>query len=232
VVRSLNEPTLSFLIKRAYSQYGFVSAFIYGSQGEGKTTYAMHVLRYVYGDWENALRYVFMDTKPLILTLKEAHDRGERIPAVLIDDAGKSLIKYSWGERGSIAFATLYNLMRSVCSGVLFTSVEATDIIKFVRDKVQFRVHVRRVSPEESVAVGYKVSYSPLLEPYVRRYFVDRYSLRLPESVRERLEAIRRESVEETLQSVLGSLERQKRKRESLVDIDEDVDEALNSLRL
>ncbi|PLJ76757.1 MAG: hypothetical protein B7L53_09990 [Thermofilum sp. NZ13] len=229
MVRSLREPTLSFLIRRAYSQYGFVSAFIYGSQGEGKTTYAMWTLRYVYGSWEKATQYVFMDTKPLILTLKKAHEKGERIPAVLIDDAGKSLIKYSWGERGSIAFAILYNLMRSVCSGVLFTSVEATDIIKFVRDKVQYRVQVRRVSPEESVAVGYKVGYSPLLEPYVRRYFVDRYPLRLPDDVRAHLESIRRESVEETLQSVLGSLERQRRKREELVDIDED--EILSSLR-
>jgi len=230
VVRSLSEPTLSFLIRRAYSQYGFVSAFIYGSQGEGKTTYAMWVLRYVYGDWPTAVNYVFMDTKPLILRLKEAHEKGERIPAVLIDDAGKSLIKYSWGERGSIAFAILYNLMRSVCSGVLFTSVEATDIIKFVRDKVQFRVHVRRVGPEESIAVGYKVGYSPLLEPYVRRFFTDRYSLRLPNDVRKRLEEIRRESVEETLKSVLGSLERQRKKHEPLIDVDEE--EVLKSLRL
>ena len=37
-MEELSEPTLSYLIKKAYNDYSFVSAFVYGHQGVGKTT--------------------------------------------------------------------------------------------------------------------------------------------------------------------------------------------------
>jgi len=47
---------LARLISSAYKRYDFVSAFVIGPQGMGKTTYAMLVAYEVYGDWGQGAR--------------------------------------------------------------------------------------------------------------------------------------------------------------------------------
>ena len=191
----LNEPTLSFLIKQAYKNYGFVSAFIYGPQGVGKTTYGLKVLYYVYGSWELALKYTFFDLETTKQFLENAFTNNRRIKAILLDDVGTWLIKYSWRSNPSIWFSKLYNMIRTVCSGVIFTSVEVSDIIKFIRDKVIFRVSVSKVSPDTSLAIGYKVNTLPSLDQYVEKVFEDEFGLSLPGYVRTYYELKRRQAL-------------------------------------
>jgi len=191
----LSEPTLSYLIRKAYKNYGFVSAFIYGPQGVGKTTYGLKVLYYVYGSWDLALKYTFFDLEETKRTLENAFNNNKRIRAILLDDVGVWLIKYSWRSNPSIWFSKLYNMIRSVCSGVIFTSVEVSDIIKFIRDKVIFRVAVKKVSFDRSLAIGYKVNTLPSLDQYVERVFEDEFGLTLPSYVRSYYELKRREAL-------------------------------------
>ena len=191
----LNEPTLSFLIKQAYKNYGFVSAFIYGPQGVGKTTYGLKVLYYAYGSWDLALKYTLFDLETTKQLLENAFTNNRRIKAILLDDVGTWLIKYSWHRNPSIWFSKLFNMVRSVCSGVLFTSVEVSDIIKFIRDKVIFRVSVKKLSFDRSLAVGYKVNTLPSLDQYVEKIFEDEFGLSLPGYVRTYYELKRREAL-------------------------------------
>jgi len=191
----LNEPALSFLIKQAYRNYGFVSAFIYGPQGVGKTTYGLKVLYYVYGSWDLALKYTLFDLETTKQVLENAFNKSRRIKVILLDDVGTWLIKYSWHKNPAIWFSKLYNMIRTVCSGVIFTSVEVSDIIKFVRDKVVYRVPIKRIDQNTSLAIGYKVNTLPSLEQYVERIFEDEFGLKLPSYVRTYYEMKRREAL-------------------------------------
>jgi len=216
MVIKLKEPTLAHLIRKAHESYGFVSAFIYGHQGAGKTTYALKTLNAIYNNWDMVLKYTFLDGEKLISTLIEAYQNEERIKAILIDDAGLVFIKYSWYKDFSQWFSKLFNIIRTICSGVLLTSIEVTDIIKFVRDKVMYRVYVEKKAPKEAVAIGYKVKVLPSLEYIVERTFSDQVKLELPNEVRKQYEEYRKQVVGELLSEV-----RKPRKKEPIPDLEE-----------
>lgn len=203
------QPTLSLFINNAYKEHSFVSAFIYGAQGVGKTTYGLKTLYYVYGSWKEALDNTYFYIDDLLPRLREAFDRGERIKAILLDDAGVWLVKYYWRRDFSIWFSKFFNLMRTIISGIIFTSVEVTDIIKFVRDKVMYRVHVMRTGENSSEAIGYRVRTSPLLEQYVERIFEDKFTLSLPDNVRREYEAKRRQAITTLFQELERSSSKQ-----------------------
>jgi hypothetical protein len=190
-----NKTSLALLIENAYNNYGFVSAFIYGHQGAGKTTYALKTLYYVYGDWDKALEYTFFDIRELENKLKWAFIKNKRIKAILLDDAGYSLIKYSWRDEYSQKIAKLFNLARTVVSGILFTSIETTDIIAFIRDKIMYPVSIRIVDKTYSEARGYRIYLSPLMEKIPKKVFRDLFIRRLPDHVYKKYEEKRREAL-------------------------------------
>ena len=209
VLLRLARLVLARKILNAYNSYGFVSAFIYGPQGCGKTTYALWVLREVYGNWDDVIDNTYFYIDSLIPRLKDCVKSGKRIKVVLLDDAGVWLIKYHWRREFSVWFSKLFNLIRTVCSGIIFTSVEASDIVKFVRDKVMFRVQIRVGGVDDSGVVwrearGYEVFVLPTLEHHIRWAFSDYYPLWLPGRVRERYEAKRREALERLVGEVEG----------------------------
>ena len=200
-MKVLNEPVLSYLIKRSYSYYGFTSAFIYGPQGVGKTTYAMKVLYHIYGSWDEALKHTYFTLDELRPVLEQAVEERQRLRAILLDDAGISLQKLEWYSKPSIWFGKLFNLARSVAGGIIFTSVEASDIIKYVRDKVSLRVQIRRLGPNRAKAVGYRLYYLPDLTPHIKRYFRDDFTLELPTFVRSTYEEKRHETLKKLMRS-------------------------------
>lgn len=214
----LKIPVLSFFINRAYESYGFVSAFIYGPQGVGKTTYALKVLYYVYKDWDKVLENTYFYIDNLIPRLVECFKNNERIKAILLDDAGVWLLKYYWYKYFPIWFSKLFNLMRTICSGIIFTSVEVSDIVKFVRDKVRYRVAIRVVDDDVRKAIGYKVITLPTLERIVKRYFVDYFKLDLPSDVRREYESMRREAIERLLGEVHGKKRERKTTKEEMLE--------------
>lgn len=228
---TLTQTTLSLFINKAYENYSFVSAFIYGPQGVGKTTYALKTLYYVYGSWEEALNNTYFYIDNLLPRLKETFERGERIKAVLLDDAGVWLVKYYWRRDFSVWFSKFFNLIRTIVSGVIFTSVEVTDIVKFVRDKVMYRVNVMRISRDTSKAIGYRVKTNPMLEQYVERVFEDIFGLSLPEDVREKYEAKRREAIA-TLFKELESSTPKELSSEERKSLEEELDRLVKSFKV
>jgi len=199
---------LGNIIFNAYYNYGFVSAFVYGSQGVGKTTYALKVMYNVYGDWDEVLGNTYFYVDDLIPRLHRCADEGKRIRCILLDDAGVWLIKYRWSERFSVWFCQLFNLIRTVCAGVIFTSVEVSDIVRFIRDKVIYRVSIRvPENPRDELdreAIGYRVFVTPTLQHWVKKVFIDRFTLRLPDDVRERYNEMRKEAIKRLMGELRG----------------------------
>jgi len=219
-----NTTTLAYLINKAHENYGFVSAFIYGHQGVGKTTYALKTLYYVYGDWDKALEYTFFDVEDLMNKLKWAFLKikkpQDRIKAVLLDDAGYSIIKYTWREDRSIQLSKFFNLARSVVSGIIFTSVETTDILAFIRDKIMYPISIRIVDKQYSEARGYRIYLSPLMEKLPKKVFRDLFIRRLPDHVYQEYEKKRKAAL-----SKLFGLSQE----EQLVESEEKLEEIIKS---
>ena len=130
--------TLTKKIKFAMRHYGFESVFVIGPQGCGKTTYAMLVAYEIYRDWDKVLHYVVFDPLEIMDEIEQSLEKNQRIPLIVFDDAGVHLSKYlfhtSEGFKLAIAMNALFNLMRTVCAGVIFTSPDM-DTLKEIRKK-------------------------------------------------------------------------------------------------
>jgi len=184
-------------ILKAYETFGFTSFMVVGSQGTGKTTLALKAMYHVYRDWNKVIEYTFLEPEELMNVLRERFESGERIPAVLVDDVAVGFDKYSWASQQSKTFAKLFNLIRSISSGTIFTSVEGSDLFKWVRDKIQYEVWVRRLSREESEYRIYRRIYYPgNPNPYVKLRVIGRLTFEgIPDWVRKYYEDKRREAI-------------------------------------
>jgi len=213
---TVRDSYLSSIIKRAYSNYGFVSIMIAGDQGAGKTTLAMKILHRVYdGDWSKVIQYTFLSPDDVLATFDEFFSRGERIPAILIDDVAIAFDKYSWSNKSNILFAKIYNLARSLTAGIIFTSVEHSDLYKWIRDKVMYSIWVTRLNANESRYKVYRRINPPHMDSYIRLVAVGILRLDdIPDWVRAKYEERRREIVNTLLQEAMSALKEEESRRE------------------
>jgi len=144
---------LADLIKAALRREGVVTTYVYGDFGYGKTSYALWTAYEVYGDWEEVLKHLFFDPLDAVKVMERAVRRGERIPVMIMDDAGLWLDKLTWWEEDKVAFMQFFNLIRSVAAGVIFT-VPSEDLPKAIRRKCLFRVNTRPISREEALGLA------------------------------------------------------------------------------
>jgi len=125
-------------IKEAIKTNGYEQAFLIGPQGMGKTTYAMLVAKEIYGSWDKALDHLFFDPTDAFRRMTIALDTMERLKLVIFDDAGFYFSKYMFMIEGGAKLASvinwIFNVIRTVCAGVIFTSV-SEDILKELRKK-------------------------------------------------------------------------------------------------
>ncbi len=208
-------------ILKAYEENGLVIAEIFGKQGVGKTTYAIKTLREVYKElgyedpWGEALSHTFFDIKDALPFLRESAESGKRIPALLFDDAGTWLIKYSWYQKDMKSFIKLFNLIRSLTAGILFTTPHPDDILKNVRDKTWYKIKVVRNGKKDGVQQGIAKHYRYLivkkhgeLRNLVDEYAWDFFRVKLPDEVFQRYEQMRREKgIKRFLDEVIKSFE-------------------------
>jgi len=200
-------------IRSAYRRYDFESAFIIGQQGYGKTTYAMLVLYELYGDWDKVLEHVVFDPREVMPKFKEALKTGKRVKAVVFDDAGLHLSKYliHTGEEGfklTMVINALFNLIRTICAGVIFTSPDM-DILKELRKKswiVGTPAAPHGKSQPQRQMILYRKKIHPSGRVYVSKIGVDEYRLDvIPKDVRKQYEEKRRAAMEPLLER-LGEL--------------------------
>ena len=212
---------LTQLIRHVHKREGFISALIFGSQGIGKTSYALHVAKEVYGDWSSALDCLFFDPSLAIDHLDKALNRGERIPLIIMDDAGLWLGKSQWWKREKIEFAEFFDIIRTVCSAVIFTT-PADNLISRLSHEINLRIKISAIDSElydelkghginvdvssYRVAKIYHFSLSPLFQPIIRKLAFDIFPAHYPDEVKRLYDAKRVEAVEQKLKRVEQSL--------------------------
>ena len=224
---------LANLIKKAYEHNGFISALVIGNLGSGKTSYALHVASEIYG-WGNAPKHLFFDLDPALQLLENALHQHRRIPLLILDDAGLWLSRLRWWEEDITRFMELYNIMRTLASGIIFTS-PTNDLPRAILRKIIFRITLKPISIDEArnrlnlndnikwrdykgllklrgqnpdywnVATGYRLHTLPSFMQFVRKHFEDCYPLHYPKSVYEEYEKIRSVAVEKALKRLKES---------------------------
>jgi hypothetical protein len=193
---------LSSLIKEAYGNNGVVIAYVYGPMGYGKTSYALWTAYEVLGDWDKVLKYTFFDLDDAINIMWRHVKKNERIPIMILDDAGFFLNRLTWWERDKVEFMELLNLARSIAAGIIFTS-PSHEIPRQILSKTNYRVSVRPLEPHEvmksdaaievlkltktlglseyvAMAKGYQLVVLPSFSKLVKKEYIDYYPLHYP----------------------------------------------------
>jgi len=198
---------LSSLILGAMERYGVVTVHVYGEFGAGKTSYALWTCYYVLKSFSKCLDYLFFNPLEAVEVISSAVKTGERIPVIIMDDSGLWLNRSTWYERPKVAFTEFFNLIRSVASGVIFTSPGLELPSQLIR-KIQYRVRIVPANPSKlleidpstlnrvreviakhelrekiNIALGYKVNLDPKFHVYVKHDFIDIYPMEYPKEV-------------------------------------------------
>ena len=211
--------TLSKLVDRAYRAESFVSALIFGEQGIGKTSYALHVAKEVYGSWHKALEHLFFDPKQAIAKMYEALEQGERLKLLIMDDAGLWLGKSQWWKREKLEFAEFFDIIRSVASAVIFTT-PANNLLSRLSHEIKLRIKISYIDSElysqlrkagydinvdsYRVAKLYRFSLSPLFQPIIKKKAYDIFPLHYP--IKAEYDKLREEAVKHKLNRVRQAL--------------------------
>ena len=146
--------TRHYDILNRFKKRRFRSIYVMGEEGSGKTSYALWLGYLVYGDWDRVLRYLFFRPEDVVRAFQRVLEKRERIPYVIMDDAGRWIGKWFSMQRGVKKFLAFYNMIRTVAASVVFTT-PADEISKTLRDKAHVRVRVYATDPDDPEAMGY-----------------------------------------------------------------------------
>ena len=176
-----------------HEKEGFADALIFGDKGSGKSTYALISAYQVYNDWEEVFRHLVFDPEKAIRLIKEALEDGVRIPMLIMDDAGLWLGKSEWWEQRKIRFSEFYNVIREICSCVVFTT-PSDDIIGRLLKQIGLRIKITLSDEKLSIAKVYKVKISPLFQQYIKTLKQEVFVRHLPDETYERYKALKRKA--------------------------------------
>ena len=233
---------------RAYQSGGFNSIIIYGKQGAGKSIYAIKVVydmlrrlglvpkegtsREVYK------RYLVFSARQFMGKLRSA--RGERLPALIWDDAGVHGSSYLFFTDIFLAKALgdLFRVARTRVANILFTTPSPRDLLKPFRSYDTIIVYVHEIDDVWSRAHIYQLRLLPsgdvrifkkAMEDFRRRLrtYNDYLTLR-DRYVEEALDMLEQLMAAKALeraikqQKMFEALMRMKRKRGKRDDVDAD----------
>lgn len=174
---------------------GFISLTIEGERGQGKSSYALKVMKDVYqslyglGDWEawnKALDMTLFDLKDVInLIYNAVHDDNiDVIPAFCWDDAGVHACSYRYFTdlREVILLHGLLDTIRSAVTGFLLTTPSRQILLSFLRNYEDYIVKIGIESGDRwsRVARGYKKYTLPSGTKRIYKKFEDYYSCYIP----------------------------------------------------
>ncbi|RLC85159.1 MAG: hypothetical protein DRJ03_12385 [Chloroflexi bacterium] len=214
---------LSKKILDAYKRNRLIIAFIQGTQGLGKTTYALKVAKEVYGSWEKALDYMFFEPLPSLFLMKAAAEQGERIPLIIYDDAGKFFSKYLFQtefQNFAVKISILFDVIRIVCNAVILTA-PVQDVLKEIRKKCWWVVEIIEKDPYWSIAKIYKKKINAVGKVWHKQLAQDVFQPKLPDHIYEMYMKRRRQAdldvIEDAINEFLAAeAKRRQRLQESL----------------
>jgi hypothetical protein len=137
-------------ILKEYKRDGFISALVFGKQGNGKTTYALITAKEVYEKlgyekpWQVALDRLYFELPESLPLLKQAFYERSKIPVIIFDDASIWFSKYYWYTDVQKAFFKIYALIRTLVTAVIFTTPSPNDISFFLREKSWKKIKITK----------------------------------------------------------------------------------------
>jgi len=153
----------------AYENYDSLFLYVVGRVGAGKTSFALHILREIYGSW-NILNYVFFDIRKFMEKAYKKISKSSRYKAIVLDDAGATLNALRFREQEMMNIIEIFNFMRTICSGIIFTTPDVYDVLKRIRVKAMFIAQIFPISREKSLARIYETRYSAGYDKYYRKF--------------------------------------------------------------
>jgi len=137
-------------ILKEHKRDGFISALVFGKQGNGKTTYALITAKEVYeklgyeDPWKIALDRLYFELPESIPILRQAFHERKKIPVIIFDDASIWFSKYYWYTDVQKAFFKIYALTRTLVTAVIFTTPSPNDISFFLREKSWKKIKITK----------------------------------------------------------------------------------------
>jgi len=182
----------------------FVDFFIYSPEagkGTGKTVFALRILRKLYGDWDTALDYLFVDSITTIEFIVDLVKKRKRIISFACDDIGLWLsgIEFMMSkgkEKKAIAsFYSFYNAIRSISASCLFTS-PLDDMIKVLFKQVNYRIAIKPIDEDYCEAKIYRVKTNPLFRQFVKTSHIETFPVKIPDNIYQKYEEKRWNALE------------------------------------
>lgn len=139
------------LMKKAYEQNGFISVYVSGFQGSGKTTYAvirtLQLLREFLKNEEEVREYFkkiyIQNLQDLLRIFKEYLQDKQRYYVVILDDPASWISKWRnvQAEKHIAQFNEIFTLMRSISGNVFLTTV-SDEVTKGLRERFRFKAYI------------------------------------------------------------------------------------------
>ena len=150
-----NKNTVTESIENVFYSGGFIDASIQGKKGSGKTSFALHTGAQVYGTYKQALDHLYFDPDELLnilrkvlVTAKESGKSAKRLPLIIFDDSAMTLSKSQWWKDEIQDFSSTYNVVRSACAGILFTSPSGRLPLSISQD-IEYKIVIKNVVSEK-----------------------------------------------------------------------------------
>jgi len=225
----MGKSIIAQLAEYAMKNNGFIDALIFGDKGGGKSVYALISAYQLYGDWDEALNHLFFDPFDALKLMKDALYAEERIPLIIMDDAGLWLGKMEWWDKRKVRFSEFYNVVREVCACVVFTT-PSDDIVNAVTRQIKLRMQVEIIDEKYSRVKIYKKKLTPLFQTFVKRLKNETFPRKIPDDVFERYCKMKRDATKrkiEEMEKILGGEE----SSDNNINMDDRISDALaNSL--
>lgn len=172
--------TLKKMILHAHKHDQFFDATVWGQEkGIGKTSFAWITSADIYNSFATSYKYLFFSPLQALTVFEETLENDIKLPVIVMDDAGLYLGKRSWYESERVAFTEFYNVIREVCSCVLFTSPRMSDILKGIRDQINYQVKIYSVKNSDILREAriYEKYQTPILREIIQKTAVDQFRL-------------------------------------------------------
>jgi len=181
------------LSKAIIKRPAFVGAAIEGDQRIGKSSYALKVMREIWGDYDSVLKYTVFSIPEFINKLDEIVKRKIRVPAILWDDLGVAAAAGAYNEEGGAAMVREIkkniDTIGTVTKALLVTTPDSEDVVKPLRRLRFIKVIVTEDKKQRygysgihydyrRVATAYQSGRSPKGTPWVSPEFVDVFDVR------------------------------------------------------
>jgi len=196
------------LVKFLWRKGGYKGFFVYGEQGSGKTTFALHLLRKIYDNsWEQALRHTFFTPHELQPVLDQVIDRvtsspGEptlRLRGLMIDDAGVFFSAYKFYEDVEFTYNVqkLMQLIRRASACLVLTATDIEEVLRPLRRQKWVFVDLGYSYWYRNLQVTFVNMYTVKKLPTGRKYtkkMVENmpFVVYLPDKVREKYEKMQK----------------------------------------